>query len=121
MKQLIAPMPYGAHQTNKLPIEERRWAVKVFPRGAPAQYVLSIQLPLPKLPMQGWAAPSVRSLDELPKYFQLTEKFEAALLFESPQDALMEAFQIEEFGVEADIVEVDGLNEDGELVAQASD
>ena len=98
---------YGADYTGGRPIEDRRWAVKVFPRGAAVQYIQAIQLPLPKLPVHGWVKPSVRTLDELTKYFQLTEKFEATLLFADPNDALHEAFKIEEFGIEADILEVE--------------
>ena len=116
MKKLIARVLYGAHCANKLPFEERRWAVKVFPKGEPARFVAAIQLPLPKLPMRGWVEPSTRSIDELPRYFQLTEKIDAALLFAEPNDALQEAFKIEEFGIEADIFEVDPFSESTELV-----
>lgn len=109
MKKLLdpVPVPFGAHCARTLPIEERRWAVKVFPKGEPERFVAAIRLPLPKLPMRGWAEPSTRCIDELPRYFQFTEKIDAALLFSEPNGALQEAFKIEEFGVEADIFEVD--------------
>jgi hypothetical protein len=94
MKQVVARVIYGAHCVNRLAFEERRWAVKVFSKGEPARFVAAIQLPLPKIPLQGWVEPSTRSIDELPKYFQLTEK------------------------IEADIFEVDQLSEDSELVVR---
>ena len=118
MKQVIARVLYGAHCVNKRPFEERRWAVKVFPKGEQAKFVAAIQLPLPKMPVQGWVEPSTRSIDELPIYFQLTEKINAALLFPEPNDALMEAFKIEEFGIEADIFEVGEFSEATELMAR---
>ena len=46
----------------------------------------------------------------------MTEKFDAALLFFDPQDALLEAFKIEEFGIDADILEVDKFDKDGKPV-----
>jgi hypothetical protein len=121
MKQLIARIRYGSQRRNKRPIEERRWAVKVFAKGETAKFVSAIQLPLPKMPVQGWVEPSTLSIDELPIYFQLTEKIEAALLFAEPNDALMEAFKIEEFGIEADIFEVGEFSEATELVAGTED
>lgn len=110
------PYGYGAGQGSEVHTEARRWGVKVWPKDAQVQYLLSIQLPLPKIPLHGWVEPSVRRLDELPRYFQLTEVRQVALLFDEPNDALMEAFKIEEFGIEADVFEVDFFDASTELM-----
>ena len=118
MSRILKTMtrPFGYARTANTPQADRRWVVTVHPAIGGRRFLEAIQLALPNLPLDRWQEQPARQPEQLPHYFRVTEKFGMALLFADPQDALMEAFKIEEFGIDADILEVDELDEDGKPV-----
>jgi hypothetical protein len=110
----------GVERQSEQLEQDRRWFVKALSRRTFPQYVQAIHLALPVLPNQGWLPASMRSVEDLPKHFQLTKNIEEALLFTQPIDAHTKALQIEEFGFSADVIEVEQFNEETEKVSRSA-
>lgn len=77
-------------------------------------------MPRQKLPIgppaYDWMQRTNFSIEDLRRFYHLSEAREKAMLFESPNDAFHEAVCIEEVGIDADCFEVDPLDEASEVV-----